>query len=114
MIVAKNTLACIALSKRSDLGFLEGEFVGPVLLIYSDDVVGVSKVIAAFSKKNKSKMVVKCAAYEKVKLKREDVARFASLQSLDHVRVQLMRLIAFNINARLVRCLNYIGEQNKD
>lgn len=106
MLVVKNTLACLALERAGRFSCLLGKFSGPVAIIYSSGIVEAAKLTVDFVNINKEKMSVICAAYINELLTVEDVNKLAKLPSLDELRVKIMRLISYDIPARLALSIN--------
>ncbi|MDN5247778.1 MAG: 50S ribosomal protein L10 [Wolbachia endosymbiont of Tyrophagus putrescentiae] len=105
-LVVKNTLARLALEKASKFSYLLDKFSGPVAIVYSSNIVEAAKLIADFADTNKDKMSIICAANADQLLASEDVKKLARLPSLDELRIKIMRLISYNIPARLALCIN--------
>lgn len=105
-LVVKNTLAQLALERSNKFSYLSNKFSGPVAVVYSSDIVEAAKLIVDFTKANKDKMSVICAAHSDQLLSVEDVDRLAKLPSLDELRIKIMRLISYSIPARLVLSVN--------
>ncbi|MGL9757701.1 MAG: 50S ribosomal protein L10 [Wolbachia sp.] len=106
MLVVKNTLACLALERTGKFSYLSGKFSGSVAIIYSSAIVEAAKLIVDFINANKEKMSVICAAHINELLTVEDVNKLAKLPSLDELRVKIMRLISYDIPARLALSIN--------
>ncbi|MGL9688366.1 MAG: 50S ribosomal protein L10 [Wolbachia sp.] len=106
MLVVKNTLARLALERTDRFPYLSDRFSGPVAIIYSSGIVEAAKLIVDFVDANKKKMSVICAAHLNQLLTVEDVNKLAKLPSLDELRIKIMRLISYNIPARLALSIN--------
>ncbi|MFV1011028.1 50S ribosomal protein L10 [Wolbachia endosymbiont of Nasonia vitripennis] len=106
MLVVKNTLACLALERTGKFSYLSGKFSGSVAIIYSSAIVEAAKLIVDFINANKEKMSVICAAHINELLTVEDVNKLAKLPSLDELRIKIMRLISYDIPARLALSVN--------
>ncbi|OWZ24943.1 50S ribosomal protein L10 [Wolbachia endosymbiont of Wuchereria bancrofti] len=106
MLVVKNTLARLALGRAGRFSYLLDRFSGPVAVIYSSGIVEAAKLIVDFTNANKEKMSVICAAHLNQLLTMEDVNKLAKLPSLDELRIKIMRLIFYNIPARLALSIN--------
>jgi large subunit ribosomal protein L10 len=106
ILVAKNTLARLALQEANKFLFLSDRFSGPVAIVYSSDIVEASKLIIDFTNTNKKKMSVICAAHSGRLLNAEEVDKLAKLPSLDELRIKIMRLISYSIPARLALSIN--------
>ncbi|CAH2210466.1 jg12662 [Pararge aegeria aegeria] len=87
-------------------GVIHGKFSGSVAIIYSSAIVEAAKLIVDFINANKEKMSVICAAHINELLTVEDVNKLAKLPSLDELRVKIMRLISYDIPARLALSIN--------
>ncbi|WP_395463313.1 50S ribosomal protein L10 [Wolbachia endosymbiont of Cantharis cryptica] len=109
ILVVKNTLARLALEKTGRFSYLSGKFSGPVAIIYSSGIVEAAKLIVDFINANKEKMSVICAAHLNQVLTVEDVNKLAKLPSLDELRIKIMRLISYNIPARLALSINSLS-----
>ncbi|MGL9725686.1 MAG: 50S ribosomal protein L10 [Wolbachia sp.] len=106
LLVVKNTLACLALKKIEKFSYLSDKFFGPVAIIYSSNIVEAAKLIVDFINANKEKMSVICAAHSDQLLTVKDVNRLAKLPFLNELRIKIMRLISYNIPARLSLSIN--------
>ncbi|WCR54311.1 MAG: 50S ribosomal protein L10 [Wolbachia endosymbiont of Ctenocephalides orientis wCori] len=106
MLVVKNTLARLALEKTGKFSYLSDRFSGPVAVVYSAGIVEAAKLVVDFANANKEKMSVICAAHSDKLLTVEDVSTLAKLPSLDGLRIKIMRLISYNIPARLAMSIN--------
>lgn len=106
MLVVKNTLARLALEKAGKFSYLSDRFSGPVAIVYSAGIVEAAKLVVDFANANKEKMSVICAAHSDKLLTMEDVSTLAKLPSLDELRIKIMRLISYNIPARLAISIN--------
>ncbi|MDM8335672.1 50S ribosomal protein L10 [Wolbachia pipientis] len=106
ILVVKNTLARLALERADRFSYLSDKFSGPVAIIYSSSVVEAAKLIVDFTDANKEKMSVICAAHLNQLLTVEDVNKLAKLPSLDELLIKIMRLISYNIPARLASSVN--------
>jgi large subunit ribosomal protein L10 len=89
--VLKNTLAKIAI-KDSHLDQLEKFLEGPTALAYSDDSVGLAKVLSDFVKKNE-KMTILAGVMDGKFIPVETVKALASLPSLDELRGKIVGLL---------------------
>lgn len=106
ILVVKNTLARLALEKTGKFSYLSDRFSGPVAIVYSAGIVEAAKLVVDFANANKEKMSVICAAHSDKLLTMEDVSTLAKLPSLDELRIKIMRLISYNIPARLAMSIN--------
>ncbi|WCR57698.1 50S ribosomal protein L10 [Wolbachia endosymbiont of Ctenocephalides felis wCfeJ] len=106
MLVVKNTLARLALERTGKFSYLSDKFSGPVAIVYSSGIVEAAKLIVDFTDANKEKMSVICAAHSNQLLTVEDVNKLAKLPSLDELHIKIMRLISYNIPARLALSIN--------
>ena len=110
LMVMKNSLSRIAL-KKMNREELAAKFFGPIFVVYSDDIIVISKILAKFMKDNKSKINLLCAYDSSEVLDNEKVLYFASLPSLRELHAQIMSMISYNIPVRLALCLKAIGNK---
>ena len=110
LMVVKNSLSRIAL-KQMNRGELADKFFGPVFVVYSDDIIVISKILAKFMKNNKNKVNLLCAYDSSEVLSNEKVSYFASLPSLRELHAQIIGMISYNIPVRLALCLKAIGNK---
>ena len=110
LMVVKNSLSRIAL-KKMNREELAAKFFGPVFIVYSDDIIVISKILAKFMKDNKSKVNLLCAYDSSEVLDHEKVLYFSSLPSLRELHAQIMSMISYNIPVRLALCLKAIGNK---
>ena len=106
--VVKNSIACIALD-GTDKAELRDKFKGAVFVAYSEDVVTLAKTLHAFTKSRADKVSLICAYDGSRMLSAEQVVYFATLPSLEELRVRIVSLIAYGIPMRLASCLRAIG-----
>ncbi|KDB56856.1 50S ribosomal protein L10 [Anaplasma phagocytophilum] len=106
--VVKNSIACIAL-ERTGKEELRDKFKGSVFVVYSDDVITLSKTLYAFTRTKADKVSVICAYDGGKVLSSEQVVFFATLPSLEELRMRIVGLIAYGIPMRLANCLKAIG-----
>ncbi|CEI84899.1 50S ribosomal protein L10 [Ehrlichia minasensis] len=111
LMVVKNSLSRIAL-KKMGREELSAKFFGSVFIVYSDDIILISKILAKFMKDNKSKISLLCAydSNDEI-LDSEKVLYFASLPSLRELHAQIMSMISYNIPVRLALCLKALGSK---
>lgn len=91
MMVAKNTLIKLAL-EGTQFEKLSSEMTGPTAITYSNDPVGVSKVVTEFVKENE-KLELCSGAMNGTLLSKEDVISLSSLPSMDELRGKIVGLI---------------------
>ncbi|KJV63344.1 MULTISPECIES: 50S ribosomal protein L10 [Ehrlichia] len=110
LMVVKNSLSRIALKKmgREELA---AKFLGPVFIVYSDDIIVISKILAKFMKNSKSKISLSCGYDSNEVLDSEKILYFASLPSLRELHAQIMSMISYNIPVRLALCLKALGDK---
>lgn len=89
--VVKNTLSRLAVN-GTEFEVLKDKFQGPTILLYSDDIVGLSKLVTDFSKSNEFFKILSGCFNEEL-LAAEDVKVFSSLPSLDELRGKLVSLL---------------------
>ncbi|AHX03974.1 ribosomal L10 family protein [Ehrlichia chaffeensis str. Heartland] len=110
LMVVKNSLSRIAL-KKMNREELAAKFFGSVFIVYSDDIIVISKILAKFMKSNKSKVSLLCAYDSNEVLDSEKILYFASLPSLRELHAQIMSMISYNIPVRLALCLKALGNK---
>ncbi|AAZ68218.1 50S ribosomal protein L10 [Ehrlichia canis] len=110
LMVVKNSLSRIAL-KKMGREELSAKFFGSIFIVYSDDIILISKILAKFMKDNKSKISLLCAYDSNEILDSEKVLYFASLPSLRELHAQIMSMISYNIPVRLALCLKALGNK---
>ena len=110
LMVVKNSLSRIAL-KRMGREELSAKFFGSIFIVYSDDIILISKILAKFMKDNKSKISLLCVYDSNEILDSEKVLYFASLPSLRELHAQIMSMISYNIPVRLALCLKALGNK---
>lgn len=108
--VVKNSIACIALD-GSDKAELRDKFKGAVFVAYSEDVVTLAKTLYTFMKSRADKVSLICAYDGRQILSAEQVVYFATLPSLEELRMRIVSLIAYGIPVRLANCLRAIGSK---
>ncbi len=89
--VTKNRLTKLALEGTDAEGIRE-LFVGPTVLMYSDDPVAAPKIAADFAKKNE-KLVILGGSLGTTTLDVSGVKALAELPSLDELRAKLVGMI---------------------
>ncbi len=89
--VTKNRLTRLALEGTEAEGIMD-LFVGPTVLMYSDDPVAAPKIAAEFAKKNE-KLVILGGSLGATMLDVNGVWALAELPSLDELRAKLVALI---------------------
>ncbi|MGN7618988.1 MAG: 50S ribosomal protein L10 [Ehrlichia sp.] len=110
LMVVKNSLSRIAL-KKMNREELAAKFFGPIFVVYSDDIVVISKILAKFIKSDKGKIDLLCAYDSNQVLDSEKVLYFASLPSLRELHAQIMSMISYSIPVRLALCLKAVGSK---
>ncbi|MGN7678757.1 MAG: 50S ribosomal protein L10 [Anaplasma sp.] len=107
--VVKNSIARIALERSSKEKELGDKFREAVFIAYSNDIVSVSKIISRFMKSASGKVTLVCGYDGGQVLPADRVVFFASLPSLEELRMRIMGLIGYGIPMRLANCLKAIG-----
>ena len=104
--VLKNTLARIAI-KDSHLDVLQDMFNGPTAIAYSDNPVGMSKVLAEFVKTN-DKMSILGGIMDGTFINVEQINALATVPSMDELRGKIVGL--FNaVATKLARVVKEPG-----
>lgn len=89
--VAKNSLTKIAISD-SALDNAKSHLVGPVALAYSDDLVGLAKVLVKFAKENNNLKILG-GIVENQEVNSEGVTELSKMLSLDELRAKIVGII---------------------
>jgi len=89
--IAKNTLMKIAI-KGTDFEVLNSHLSGPTALVYSQDVVALSKVISDFSKKA-DVLKIKVGVFNKSLITEDKIRELAKLGSLEEVRASFIGVL---------------------
>lgn len=89
--IAKNTLTKIAV-KGTDFESLTPHLVGPTAIIYSQDIVALSKVISDFSKKFEV-LKIKVGIFNKSLIDENKIKELAKLGSLEEVRASFIGVL---------------------
>ena len=106
--VAKNRLAKLAL-KDTQAADIEGLFVGPTCVAYSDDPIAAAKVTVGFAKDH-DKLIILGGTMGASTLDASAVNALASMPSLDELRGKLVGLIQAPMT-KIVRTINEPGAQ---
>jgi large subunit ribosomal protein L10 len=100
--VVKNTLVKLSLLNTVHLG-LQDSIKGPSVLVCSQDILSVSKVLVSFVKNNKLlRIIVGSTGGDKICL--PDINRLAELPPLDEIRLNLISIFRFSAN-KLVKVI---------
>lgn len=89
--IAKNTLVRIAV-KGTDFEALNPYLNGPTALVYSQDVVALSKVISDFTKKVEV-LKVRAGVFNKSIITEDKIKELAKLGSLEEVRASFIGVL---------------------
>jgi large subunit ribosomal protein L10 len=100
--VLKNTLARIAI-KDSELECIKEHFEGPTGLAYSNNPVGMAKVLAKFAD-DSEKMTILGGIMDGKTISGSVVKALASLPSQDELRAKIARLLTTNI-VKIIRTI---------
>ncbi|QXK92167.1 50S ribosomal protein L10 [Neoehrlichia mikurensis] len=111
LIVTKNSLACIALEKLGKEE-LKSKFINSIFVVYSNDIIVISKIIVNFISNNKNKISLVCAYDNSQMLSRDKVVYLSNLPSLKELHMRIANLISYNIPVRLALCLKALGDKN--
>lgn len=106
--VVKNTLALIAI-KGSPLESLGGFLNGPTALAYSDDPVGMAKVLTKFADE-KEKLTIMGGIMDGNPVTASNFAKLASLPSFDELRAKIVGLLTASA-AKIARTVKEPGAQ---
>lgn len=91
--VTKNRLTKLALAGTS-YEQLADMFTGPTIVAYAnDDIVGVSKALSDFAKKNEAFVILGGALGDGNSLKVKDIEALAELPSLDQLRAKIVGIL---------------------
>ncbi|MBL6664348.1 MAG: 50S ribosomal protein L10 [Rickettsiales bacterium] len=101
--IAKNTLVKIAV-KDTELEKLTPHLTGPCAILYSQDVVALSKIIHDFSKQVKALEIV-TAHFNNELIDESAITNMAKLGSLDDVRASFIGILK-GAQSNFVRILN--------
>ena len=89
--ITKNRITKLAL-KDTKFEKLENLFSGPTAVAFSDDAISSAKILTKFAKKN-SKLKIIGGIMEEDPLSLEDVAKIATLPTLDEARAQITGIL---------------------
>jgi len=103
MKIAKNTLVKVAL-KGTDLEALSPHLNGPTAVLYSEDVVGLSKILSDVSKKAEV-LKIKIGYFNKSLITESAIKEMAKLGSLDEVRSSFIGVLK-GAQSQFVRILS--------
>ncbi|KJV69568.1 50S ribosomal protein L10 [Candidatus Neoehrlichia procyonis] len=110
LIVTKNSLARIALEKLGKQE-LNSKFVNSVFVVYSNDVIVISKIVVNFINSNKKKISLVCAYDNNQVLSKDKIIYLSNLPSLKELHVQIGNLISYSIPVRLALCLKALSNK---
>lgn len=103
MKIAKNTLVKVAI-KGTDLEVLTPHLSGPTAILYSQDLIALSKVASDFSKDIES-LKIKIGYLNKALITETAINDMAKLGSLDEVRASFIAKLK-GVQSNFVRILN--------
>lgn len=86
--VLKNTLVRLSMLETSHSGLIE-VIKGPVALVFSDDILKVSKAVIGYAEKNEKLLIVAGSAGKGV-INSSDIEYMASMPPLDDIRARLV------------------------
>ena len=89
--VAKNSLVKLAV-EGTEFNNLNDHLSGPTILVYSDDVVSLTKLVVNFAKENEL-LQVKVGSYNNSIIDADEVVKISKMLSLDEIRAKLISLI---------------------
>jgi len=89
--ITKNRITKLAL-EGTKFEKLEGLFTGPTAVAFSDDAITSAKILTKFAKKNTNLKIVG-GIMEKEPLSLEDVAKIATLPTLNEARSQIVSIL---------------------
>jgi len=89
--ITKNRITKLAL-KNTKFEKLENLFSGPTAVAFSDDAISSAKILTKFAKKNSNLKIIGGIMEEK-SLSLEDVAKIATLPTLDEARAQITSIL---------------------
>lgn len=102
MKIAKNTLVKVAL-KGTELEALAPHLTGPTAVLYSQDMIALSKVIADFAKEV-AVLEIKIGYLDKELISEEAIQNLAKLGSLEEVRASFLGKLT-GVQSNFVRVL---------
>ena len=89
--ITKNKITKLAL-EGSKFKKLENLFSGPTAVVFSDDAISSAKILTKFAKKNSNLKIIG-GIMEEEPLSVEDVAKIATLPTLNEARVQIVGIL---------------------
>ena len=101
--ISKNNIVKIFLEKNEDKKSMAESLNQQKLLIFTNDPVGTAKVCRKFEK-NSKKLSAEVAFFDKTLYSKDDIAKVATLPSLDEIRGKIVGLISAPAS-KLVRVL---------
>ena len=101
--ISKNNIVKIFLEKNEDKKSMAESLTQQKLLIFTNDPVGTAKVCRKFEK-NSKKLSAEVAFFDKTLYSKDDIAKVATLPSLDEIRGKIVGLISAPAS-KLVRVL---------
>lgn len=107
--IIKNTLAKIAANNTGYDASVIGMFSGPVAMVYSNDVVSLTKLIAKFVGENDSMKIIG-GVLDSTRIDVDTVKKLSTLPSLLELRGQLVGLLQAPAT-RIVRLINAPAEK---
>tara|TARA_B110000444_G_scaffold29292_1_gene24388 strand:+ start:243 stop:749 length:507 start_codon:yes stop_codon:yes gene_type:complete len=101
--ISKNNIVKIFLEKNEDKKSMAESLTQQKLLIFTNNPVGTAKVCRKFEKDSK-KLSAEVAFFDKTLYSKDDIAKVATLPSLDEIRGKIVGLISAPAS-KLVRVL---------
>ena len=101
--ISKNNIVKIFLEKNNDKKSMADSLTQQKLLIFTNNPVGTAKVCRKFEKDSK-KLSAEVAFFDKTLYSKDDIAKVATLPSLDEIRGKIVGLISAPAS-KLVRVL---------
>jgi large subunit ribosomal protein L10 len=101
--ISKNNIVKIFLEKNDDKKSMAESLTQQKLLIFTNNPVGTAKVCRKFEKDSK-KLSAEVAFFDKTLYSKDDIAKVATLPSLDEIRGKIVGLISAPAS-KLVRVL---------
>ena len=101
--ISKNNIVKIFLEKNEDKKTMAESLTQQKLLIFTNNPVGTAKVCRKFEKDSK-KLSAEVAFFDKTLYSKDDIAKVATLPSLDEIRGKIVGLISAPAS-KLVRVL---------
>jgi len=101
--ISKNNIVKIFLEKNEDKKSMAESLTQQKLLIFTNNPVGTAKVCRKFEK-NSKKLSAEVAFFDKTLYSKDDIAKVATLPSLDEIRGKIVGLISAPAS-KLVRVL---------